>query len=295
MAARSRKHVKVLGYRIKRDAFFRALIAMTVFVTFVIVAWIVLLLVLQKRQEKTVTESLAKERAKEQSATPLPVITTPEPNALDVFCEEQRLAAGFPAPGLIKMSGEDTCPETKRAFTLWWTPKGLRLSYAGEPRKDLVTDGSHAWEVTEEEAKRIDGEPDGMYVLQLWRLFDPLRYLGDRGYAYRLLFDERFRNQDCRVVGLREQGVREVRFFFDEETLLEVRRLVWLVGQQEGQREILFDNYAVSGVVQLPRSITILSGNEMLHSLDITSADLQNHVPSGLYEAKFLQADEKAE
>ncbi len=291
MSARSRKHVKILGHRFKRESFFAAVVAFAIFVTVIVVAWIVLLLVLDRRQQKTMADSLAKERAQAQAAAQqpaTPIVVEEQPSALELFCEEQQTRSGFPVAGPIKMSGVDTQSKEKLPFIFWWSPKGVRLRYVPEEgaSTDLVTDGVHCWQITAAGPKRIDGEPDGMFVNQLWRLFDPLSNYGRRGFAYRMLFDERFRNQDCRVIGLREQGKREVRFFFNVDTLDEIRRLVWLVGQQEGQREILMDNYRDVGGTRLPSQISILSGKDLLHGMAIDSVEILPEEPTGLFHPK---------
>lgn len=286
MSKRSRKYINILGHKFRRDTFYKAFVSVLVFVTLIASAWIVLLLV-QKRREEAVLADKVTDKVPSIS-TEIPV--SAEPSELELFIQKQRAAVGFPLQGVLKLSGQEIDQGDARTFTLWLSSEGIRIQYADEAGPEIYASNfQNVWRLSTDNSQSLEGTPKALQITQISRIFDPLARYGKKDHQYQKLLNQEFRNQPCSVVGLRVNGEREVRMFFNADSLAEIRRLVWLVGQPNGQREILFSQYNRQAGLLLPGKVTFKAHGSILKEMTFAKAELLEMDSDALFKPGALQ------
>lgn len=273
MSRRSRKYITIIGHRFLRVDFWRWVICFVVFLSIIAASWVTFLLFsAERRKESKAMQNQTKVAVVKEVTT---VIGPTQPSRLDLFVDKQREAIGSVGDEGLVVSGEITQDGEVREFQDHWSPpnKMKRVFLTdGEVTEVLTYDGKQFWAVSPEGKVDMTDTPQAQLFAIEASLYDPLANYTEERRHYRLLFDEDFNGRPNKVIGYRFPGKVEIRYFFDSKKLFEVRRLAWLVGEKNGQRDIRFEGHREIAGRTLPGTISFISKGEVIQTIKIENA-----------------------
>lgn len=258
---------------------------MVVFLTIVAAAWILFMLYSDKRRE----EIRAEQRKMAETIVvdvPEPVIRPAQPSKLDILVQDQLSAVGSTGSDSLIILGEIVQGGTIRKFEDYWSPPNKmrrELSANNQVDEVLIYDGKDFWKVTPEAKTNITDTPQAALFTLDTLIYEPFASYDEEQRYYRLLFDENFGGRNNRVIGYRLPGELEMRHFFDEKNLYEVRRLAWLVGEKDGQRDIRFEKYETEKSRTFPRLITYISKGKAVKIVKIEEVQVIADLPDSTF------------
>ncbi|WOO42102.1 hypothetical protein [Rubellicoccus peritrichatus] len=285
MARKSRKYITILGHRFLKTDFFKWVICVVIFITVIAASWILFTLYSTQRRKEVLAEQARMEVTVEEE---IPVSVGPaQPSRLDLLVKKQLKAVGYAGGESIIVNGQIIQGEEVREFEDFWSPPNKmrrELSSNGQIAEVLIYDGKEFWKVTPENKVNITDTSDAALFNVETTLYEPLAQYSKNQKHYRLLFDEEFGGRNNKVIGYRLPGEIEVRHFFDDEELFEVRRLAWLVGEKDGQRDIRFEKHEAVNGRAIPRIITFISKGKAVQIIKIREVTIQDSLPDSTFE-----------